>query len=135
MYMSLKVHNILDYVAALFYFVAPFVFGFGDVVAAKNLFVTMGLVMMLSGLLTSNYYSLGRIIPLGVHLWMDVGVGMLIYLGPYFFGYLSDLTPPQFFLHILVGVFSVSHVVYTNVREEEWKFSHEGRFLAKRREA
>ena len=65
---TLKTHNIIDYVLGAFLLVSPWLFGFDQIVEARVLFLLSGVVLITYSLITNYYFSVARIIPLGVHI-------------------------------------------------------------------
>src|SRR3989344_7150587 len=101
---SLKVHNILDYVGGGLLILAPFLFGFADVDAARNVFMLSGFFLVMYSLFTNYYYAVIRVIPLGVHMTLDVANGVLIMIAPWIFNYREVLSPGQEYLHYILGI-------------------------------
>jgi hypothetical protein len=100
----LRIHNILDYVAAGVLVVSPYVFGFSDVSYARNLFVILGLVLAGYSAITKYRYSIAKIIPLGPHMFLDVLTGFFLMVGPYAFNYRALITDGQTALHFILGL-------------------------------
>lgn len=118
---SLRTHNIMDYVIGVFLVVAPYLFGFSHINAAANLFMIGGIALIVYSLLTNYYYSLARVIPLGVHMAMDALMGIVLILAPALFGYREMLTNGQYAVHIISGIGAVGLVALTRTRTEEAK--------------
>lgn len=118
---SLRVHNILDYVVGVVLLVCPWLFGFGEVMAARNLFVWGGIALIAYSLLTNYYYAIARVIPLGVHMTLDALLGIVVILGPALFGYRDLITGGQYALHIVLGIGALGLVALTRPRTESAK--------------
>src|SRR5687767_9628764 len=118
---SLRVHNILDYVIGAFLIVGPWVFGFSEIGTARNLFLIAGVGLISYSLLTNYYYSLARVIPLGVHMTLDVMTGVLFILAPALFGYRDLLTQGQYAAHMVLGIGAIGLVALTRSRTEAAK--------------
>jgi hypothetical protein len=118
---SLRTHNILDYVVGVFLVVCPFLFGFSNIAPAVNLFMIGGITLIVYSLLTNYYYSLARVIPLGVHMMLDAMLGIFLILAPALFGYRELLTDGQYALHIVIGIGTVGMVALTHTRTETMK--------------
>lgn len=118
---SLRTHNIFDYVIGVFLVVCPFLFGFSQIATAVNIFMLGGIALVTYSLLTNYYYSLARVIPLGVHMMLDALLGILLILSPALFGYRETLTDGQYALHIVVGIGVVGLVALTHTRTETMK--------------
>ena len=119
--LSLKVHNVLDYIIGAFLVVSPWLFRYAEIAPARNLFLFGGLALIIYSLLTNYYFSVARIIPLGVHMTMDVLLGILLILAPALFGYRDLLTEGQYAAHVVLGIAAVGMVALTRPRTESAK--------------
>ena len=114
----LRIHNILDYVIAALLVLAPFVFGFSDIEIARDLFVVLGVGLASYSLITRYYYSLAKIIPVGVHMVFDTAAGAVILAAPYVTGYRENLTSLQLGVHLVMGLGAIGLVAVTKPRTE-----------------
>lgn len=114
--LSLKTHNILDYVFGVVFILCPAIFGFSDVDAARNVFVVLGAGLIGYSLLTDYRYSIAKLIPLGAHMMLDLILGFAFMLAPTVLGYRPLLTDGQFALHFVAGLGSIGLVVFTRPR-------------------
>lgn len=117
----LRVHNILDYVIGAFMIIAPWLFRFSTVPVVRNLFLVLGVGMVVYSLLTNYYFAAFRVIPLGVHMTLDTLAGILLILAPALFGYRDLITEGQYALHIILGIGAVGLVALTRPRTEAAK--------------
>ena len=78
----LNVHNVLDYVIGAALILAPSIFGFSEIDAARNVFLVLGVGLIIYSLLTRYRYSLAKIIPLKVHMAMDTMAGVIVMISP-----------------------------------------------------
>lgn len=124
---SLKVHNVLDYIIALTLVAAPFLFGFSEIEAARNVFLILGVGLAAYSLITKYYYCIARILPVGVHMVFDAGAGLVVMAAPYIFGYRDFLTTTQFAVHIVMGLGAIGLVAVTKTRSEAAKTIEERR--------
>lgn len=113
---SLRTHNILDYVAGAA--VAVLSSAVAGVQTAFNLFLILGLGQIAYSLLTNYRYAAIRVIPLGAHMALDVAAGALLLLGPWLFGYRDLLTGGQTALHIVIGLGLFALVGFTPRKTE-----------------
>jgi hypothetical protein len=116
--LSLRTHNILDYVGAAILVLSPFIFGFSDVAAARNTFLVLGFALAIYSLLTNYYYSVAKLIPLGVHMFLDVVTGIVLMLAPSIFNYRSVITDGQYALHFVLGIGVIVLVAVTRRKTE-----------------
>ena len=121
---SLKTHSILDYVGAVALILCPFVFGFADLETARNVFMICGFTLILYSLFTNYQFSAFRLIPLGVHMTLDVMTGAFLIIAPWVLNYRVFLTPGQEFLHYIVGFGVFALVGITSEKTETDKREH-----------
>lgn len=114
----LKVHNALDYVLGAVLLACPFVFGFSDIDAARNLMVVLGFGIIAYSLVTAYPYSVFKWIPLGWHMGLDVLLGVSLILGPYLFGYNDLLSFGQIAVHFVLGVGAIALVAMTQSKTQ-----------------
>lgn len=119
--MSLRTHNIMDYVGGALLILAPFIFGFADVDAARNVMMLTGFTLILYSLFTNYEFAVVRAIPLGVHMTMDVLAGVVLLVAPWVFNYRALLTPGQEYLHYIIGIGLFAVVGLTEEKTEEDK--------------
>ena len=123
---SLRTHNILDYVGAAVLVLSPFLFGFSGVVEARNTFMVLGFGLAAYSLLTRYEYSLAKIIPLGVHMILDVLAGIALMVAPAVFNYRFLLTDWQYALHFILGIGVLGLVALTRRKTETSTVSNIG---------
>lgn len=117
----LNVHNVMDYVVGTALVLSPFVFGFSDVPMARSLFLVLGLGLIGYSLVTRYRYSIAKIIPLGVHMFMDFAAGVIVMAAPWLMGYRGQLTGGQTAVHIIFGLGAIGLVAFTKPRTERGK--------------
>jgi hypothetical protein len=107
---------VIEYVAAAVLVLCPFVFGFAQVDAARNLFLAVGIALAAYSLVTNFYYSIAKIIPLNAHMALDVALGVLLMIAPAIFGYRDRITGGQYLLHFILGLGVIALVAFTRPR-------------------
>lgn len=122
---SLKTHNILDYILAFVLVICPYIFGFSAIVPANNTFLMLGVTLAVYSLLTKYYYSIARIIPIGVHMSLDVALGLMALVAPYIFDYRNQISNMQYLVHVVLGVGAIGLVALTRTRTEDAKTPEE----------
>lgn len=118
---SLKVHNRADYAVGAFLLFTPYLFGFQDVKAAHSVMMLSGTALILYSLFTNYYFSLMRVLPLGVHMTFDVLIGAFLLSAPSVFDYRIFLTPTAAYLHYGLGIGLIGLVALTRERTEDAK--------------
>jgi hypothetical protein len=99
-----RVHGIIDYLTGVLLIAAPFIFGFADGTAAQWLPTVLGGMTIVMSLLTRYELSIAKLIPLPVHLVVDVGTGLLLAASPWLFGFADRIWWP----HLLVGLMEIA---------------------------
>jgi len=115
--LSLKTHNVLDYLIGAALALSPYLFGFAEIAAARNLFLVLGLGLIGYSLLTNYQYSIAKIIPLPMHMFMDVTAGIVLMLWPSLSGYRPALSGFQYALHFIFGLGAIGLVAFTDTRQ------------------
>lgn len=121
---SLRTHNILDYVGGGLLILSPFLFGFAELDSARNVFILSGFFLILYSLFTNYKYSVLRVIPIGTHMTMDVIMGTLIFIAPWMLDYRAFLTPGQEYLHYALGLGVFALVGFTEEKSEAERRAH-----------
>ncbi|HXH73661.1 MAG TPA: hypothetical protein VNJ08_01755 [Bacteriovoracaceae bacterium] len=119
--LSLKIHNIMDYVIALVLILSPFLFGFSDVEVARNVYLVLGIGLAGYSLITKYYYSVAKIIPVGIHMILDVLAGIVLVFAPYIFDYRISINQGQMIFHVVMGLGAITLVAITRTRTERAK--------------
>jgi hypothetical protein len=101
--LTLKTHSILDYLLAFIIAISPYVFGFANITAGRNLFLITEAILILYSLITDYSYSLVSILPFSLHRAFDWTAGAFIAIGYSLFGYGGRLTAGQTALHLILG--------------------------------
>lgn len=104
---SLRTHNIIDYLCGAVIVAAPFLFGMADIPTARTALMVLGLAQIAYSLLTNYSLSIAKIFSVRTHMTLDLIVGLLVLLGPWLFGYRAALSGGQVAAHIIVGLIPI----------------------------
>ncbi|HEY8576186.1 MAG TPA: SPW repeat protein [Devosia sp.] len=105
-----RTHGIIDYVMGLALIVVPFLFNFGaQSEAALWVPVVLGVVILMTSLLTKYELSIAKIIPMPVHIGADVLVGLLLAVSPWLFGFAEQMWMP----HVVLGALEIGVALTT----------------------
>ena len=104
-----RVHGMLDYGLGLVLIVAPYLLGFADGTAAQYLPQALGLLAIGQAILTDYELGLVRMIPMPVHLLLDVAAGALLAVSPWLFGFADRVWVP----HVVFGVLEIGAALMT----------------------
>lgn len=99
-----RMHGMLDYPGGVALIAAPWIFGFSDVGgAAVTVPVVLGILILLQSVVTDYEFGLARILPLRLHLLVDVLGGLFLALTPVLFSTTDDGLG-AWLPHVVVGL-------------------------------
>ncbi|MHC2017773.1 SPW repeat domain-containing protein [Methylobacterium sp. CM6247] len=102
-------HGILDYAMGVLLIVAPYILGFADGTAAQYVPQALGLATLLMSLMTDYELSITKVIPMSVHLGVDIASGLLLAISPWLFGFADRVSWP----HLILGIAEVGAALMT----------------------
>ncbi|MBU4530914.1 MAG: hypothetical protein KUA37_14115 [Desulfomicrobium sp.] len=105
-----RTHGIIDYVSGFLLLVAPYLFSFATGGIEQWLLQLIGASIIVMTLITRYELSIAKIIPLKVHLGVDLISGVLLVASPWLFGFDDVIWWP----HLLVGLMEVAVLLMTN---------------------
>lgn len=94
--------------------VAPWLLGFADGGPEQWVPVILGAGAILYSLLTRYELGVARIIPMPVHLLLDVASGVVLAASPWIFGFADEIWWP----HVLFGVIEIGAGLMTRTTPE-----------------
>jgi len=109
MKLSRKTHAMLDYGSAVLLFIAPWIFNFADVPAARTLCIIAAILIIGMSLMTNYEASLVKLIPMKIHLMADVLLGLFFIASPWLLNF-SDET---YLFHVAMGIVALFAGVFT----------------------
>jgi len=116
-----RFHGILDYIVGIFMIIVPWVLDFSDNDYATWTLVIAGVAVLLQTVFTDFEVGLVRKIPMPSHLMVDFGLGVLLAISPWLFGFADRVYMP----HLILGVFSILASLMTHrVPSRSYTTSH-----------
>ncbi len=110
-----RTHGVLDYGVGALLIVVPYILGFADGTAAQWVPQILGLVAIGGALMTDYEFGVMRVIPMPVHLGIDVASGALLSLSPWLFGFADRV----FWPHLVVGIMEIGAGLTTRTVPED----------------
>lgn len=104
-----KKHGFLDYLMGVVLIAAPFLLGFADGGAAMWTPIVLGAGTILYSLLTDYELGVVRMLPMPVHLGLDLMSGLVLAASPWLFGFAHLVWIP----HVALGVIEIGAAVLT----------------------
>ena len=102
-FISTRVHGMVDYLMGLLLIVAPFLLGFATGGPAQWVPIILGVVMLASAIMTKYELGLMHMIPMPLHLTMDLISGILLLVSPWLFGFADTVYLP----HVILGILEI----------------------------
>jgi hypothetical protein len=105
---SARLHGLLEYLLGGFFIASPFIFGF-DAGAAIAIGVAGGVALILMAATAQTGPSLSGMVPVGLHVLLDVVVAAFLIAAPFLFGFSDEAAPTGLFigvgvLHLLATI-------------------------------
>lgn len=101
--LSTRAHGVIDYLTGALLILAPYLFGFATGGVEQWLPQLLGAMIIAMSLLTKYELSVAKVIPLSVHLGVDMAGGVLLAVSPWLFGFADLIWWP----HLLVGLMEI----------------------------
>lgn len=116
-----RFHGMLDYVVGLLLIASPWLFGFSDVSYATWTIVVAGILVLGQTIMTDFEVGIIHKIPMQTHLMADFGLGVILALSPWMFGFADEVYTP----HLVAGIFSILASLTTHrVPSESYRRTH-----------
>ena len=117
--LSTRTHTIIGMVVGLALLVAPWLFGFADEGGAAVMVpIYVGIFILLSELTTTSSLSPLKIVPMKIHIMLDVVTGLFLLASPWLFGF-ADLEANAWVPHVVVGVLVAGYALVTRTSDEK----------------
>ena len=110
-----SVHGMIDYAAAGALYATPALLGLGDVPASARTLRLAGGAAIASSLLTDYELGVVKVMPMPVHLTLDIASGALIAASPWLFGF-AENGPRHRWPHALMGATEVLIALLSKAR-------------------
>ena len=110
--LSTRIHGMLDYAMGILLLASPYLFGFATGGAKQWLPMALGAAMIGLALLTDYELGAARVIPMPVHLGIDIASGLLLAASPWIFGFSQEVYLP----HLILGLIEVGTATMTDPR-------------------
>lgn len=107
-----RTHGVIDYVVSTFLIAAPHLFSFADGGPAQWVPTALGAAGILYSLFTRYELGLAPIIPMPVHLGLDVLNGLILATSPWVFGFSRTVYLP----HLVIGLMELGVVLISQRR-------------------
>src|SRR3954451_5045468 len=106
---STRIHGYMDYLVGIILIMAPFALGFATGRTEQWVPMLLGAAAILYSLLTRYELGVINLIPMRVHLGLDMGSGALLAVSPWLFGFSERV----FWPHLILGLIEIGTALMT----------------------
>ena len=103
-FISTKIHGVLDYLVGIFLIVSPWIFRLHPTEAEGIVFIVLGIMAFIYSIFTNYELGLIRIIPVKIHLMLDILSGIVLAASPWLFEFSDEVYIP----HLVLGLFEIA---------------------------
>jgi hypothetical protein len=115
-FISSRTHTYIGAVVGVALIVAPWLFQFDEVEPAKWSAIGVGIFVLLNELVTTSPAALVKLVPMRVHVMLDVVTGIFLLATPFLFGF-SDEDANAWVPHIVVGLLIAGYALVTDTSD------------------
>jgi len=102
-FISTKIHGVLDFLMAFLLLSIPFMMHYDIGAMVGRIFIIFGVATVIYSLITRYESGLLSIIPMQLHLVLDILSGIVLAASPWLFGF-SDIV---FMPHLIIGIVEI----------------------------
>ncbi len=102
-FITTRFHGVLDYLNGLLLIAFPWIFNFNNGGVAQNIPLITGIVLIAMSALTNYEAGIVKIIPMPVHLNINVMAGLFLAASPWIFNFSHQVYLP----HLSIGIFEI----------------------------
>lgn len=117
-FISTKAHTVIGLIVGVVLLFAPNIFGFTDNAAASMVPILIGIFIIINELITTSPYSPLKLVPMKIHIGIDVATGLLLALSPWLFGFMNAAQNNQWLPHLIVGIMVMGYALLTSTDDE-----------------
>jgi hypothetical protein len=116
-FLSSKAHTIIGLVVGVVLIFASSIFGFTDNTPASMVALWVGIFIVLNELITTSPVSPLKLVPMKIHLILDVATGLFLAVSPWLFNFADMDQPNQWVPHLIVGIMVMGYALVTSTSD------------------
>lgn len=114
---SSRIHTIIGLVVGVALLAAPWLFAFADEGGAAVMVpLVLGAFILLSELTTTSPLSPVKLVPMNIHIMVDILTGIILAASPWLFNFYT-LEPNAWLPHLIVGIVIIGYAVLTRTAD------------------
>lgn len=102
-FISTKTHGVLDYLMGFLLIALPFILDIRTDLSEGMVLIVLGAAMVLLAVLTKYEAGIIKVIPMRVHLVIDIMSGVVLAASPWLFGFADR----AYMLYVFLGLFEI----------------------------
>jgi len=110
-FISTGLHGMADYLIAFLLLLIPYALHYNTGSGIGQIFIALGVVTIVYSLITNYEFGILKILPMRLHLLLDVLSGMLLAASPWLFGFHGVVYMP----HVLIGLIEIAVALVTKI--------------------
>lgn len=118
---SSRAHTVIGLIVGVVLLFAPSIFGFNDNQAASAVAMWVGIFILLNELITTSPYSPLKLVPMRIHIALDVVTGLFLAASPWIFQFMDGSQNNQWVPHVVVGVMVMGYALLTTTADARKK--------------
>jgi len=111
-FISTKTHGVLDYLVGIFLIVSPWVFRLDPTSTQGMVFIILGIMALVYSIFTNYELGLVKIIPIKMHLMLDIISGIVLAASPWIFDFEDTVYVP----HLVLGLIEIAAGTMTQTK-------------------
>lgn len=109
-----KTHGYIDYIMGILLVIIPYILNFNLSAIESKILYVLGVTAVLYSLLTRYELGLIKMIPMKLHLMLDIVSGVLLAASPWLFGFANTVYIP----HLILGLVEIVAAAMTNSKSK-----------------
>ncbi|RZJ27301.1 MAG: hypothetical protein EOO48_12185 [Flavobacterium sp.] len=115
MMINTKTHGFFDYAMGLLLICGAYFFGLDGSGPASMVLYILGAAAIIYSLLTDYELSVAKVIPMKMHLALDIMSGIFLAASPWILGFADEVHTP----HLVLGIIEIVAAIATNPKKKE----------------
>lgn len=111
-----KVHGFIDYIVGILLIALPWIIGLDPSAPQGSVPIALGITALVYSIFTKYELGLIRVIPMYLHLTLDIISGFILAISPWLFGFSDEVFLP----HLIVGLFEIVAALVTRTIPENY---------------
>lgn len=115
-FIATKVHGFIDYIVGILLIALPWIIGLDPSAPQGGVPIALGIMALVYSIFTKYELGLIRVIPMYLHLTLDIVSGFILAISPWLFGFSEEVFLP----HLIVGLFEIVAALVTRTTPENY---------------